>query len=52
MVQVYHEQMKKLCEEGAIAHIPMKSGDRIIVLNHGRVEMEGTFDELPSLYFQ
>jgi hypothetical protein len=27
-----------------------QASDRIIVLNDGRVEMEGTFDELPSAY--
>lgn len=37
-----------------VSHRPavLERSDRIIVLNHGRVEMEGTFDELPSTYVQ
>lgn len=36
-----------------VSHHPavLKRSDRIIVLNQGRVEMEGTFDELPTAYF-
>ncbi|MGJ3249472.1 MAG: ABC transporter ATP-binding protein [Elainellaceae cyanobacterium] len=30
----------------------LERSDRIIVLNHGRVEMEGTFDELPLGYIR
>lgn len=30
----------------------LERSDRIIVLNHGRVEMAGTFDELPAAYVQ
>ncbi|MGF1496611.1 MAG: ABC transporter ATP-binding protein [Elainellaceae cyanobacterium] len=30
----------------------LERGDRIILLNHGRVEMEGTIDKLPSAYIR
>ncbi|MGJ3251649.1 MAG: ABC transporter ATP-binding protein [Elainellaceae cyanobacterium] len=35
-----------------VSHRPtvLERSDRIILLNHGRIEMEGTFDELPSAY--
>lgn len=37
-----------------VSHRPtvLERSDRIIVLNQGRVEMEGTFDELPSAYLR
>ncbi|MGJ3252775.1 MAG: ABC transporter ATP-binding protein, partial [Elainellaceae cyanobacterium] len=30
----------------------LERSDRIILLNHGRVEMEGTFEELPPSYIR
>lgn len=37
-----------------VSHRPfvLQRADRIILLNHGRVEMEGTFDDLPLAYRQ